>query len=170
MSDLSSFAWLRSCKDEPYSAFTQLGVNGNTPTRGLGCKQVCVCVCVCMCVCLTLAGTDTGGIQNRLGVLFFCLLYLALMTLSSLPVWRQERLLYLKERDSGAYDTPAYFSAVSAKLHVRMCVCVCVRELSCRARGQQPPQPSHAGQALCGRHWRRCVRAGLACVCAGVPV
>ncbi len=60
------------------------------------------------------AGTDTGGIQNRLGVLFFCLLYLALMTLSSLPVWRQERLLYLRERDTGAYKTPAYFAAVRA--------------------------------------------------------
>jgi hypothetical protein len=56
---------------------------------------------------------DTGGIQNRLGVLFFGLLYLALMTLSSLPVWRQERLLYLRERDTGAYQPPAYFAAVS---------------------------------------------------------
>jgi hypothetical protein len=59
-----------------------------------------------------LAGTDTGGIQNRLGVLFFALLYLSLMTLSSLPVWREERLLYVRERDSGAYGTGAYYIAV----------------------------------------------------------
>jgi hypothetical protein len=58
------------------------------------------------------AGVDTGGIQNRLGCLFFALLYLALMTLSSLPVWRAERLLFLRERDAGSYDTPAYFTAV----------------------------------------------------------
>ena len=58
------------------------------------------------------AGTDTAGIQNRLGVLFFLLLYLSLMSLSSLPIWRDERLLYIKERAAGMYDTPAYFTAV----------------------------------------------------------
>jgi len=58
------------------------------------------------------AGTDTGGIQNRLGVLFFMLLYLSLMSLSSLPVWRQEKLLYLRERDSGSYGSAAYYIAV----------------------------------------------------------
>ena len=48
---------------------------------------------------LAIAGTDTGGIQNRLGVLFFMLLYLSLMSLSSLPIWRDEKLLFLRERD-----------------------------------------------------------------------
>lgn len=59
-----------------------------------------------------LAGTNTSGIQNRLGVLFFMLLYLSLMALTSLPIWRDEKLLFLRERDSGAYGTPAYFAAV----------------------------------------------------------
>lgn len=40
------------------------------------------------------------------------LLYLSLMALTSLPIWRDEKLLFLRERDSGAYGTPAYFAAV----------------------------------------------------------
>lgn len=51
------------------------------------------------------AGTDTSGIQNRLGVLFFMLLYLSLMSLSSLPIWRDEKLLFMRERASGVYGT-----------------------------------------------------------------
>lgn len=45
-------------------------------------------------------------------MLFFMLLYLSLMALTSLPIWRDEKLLFLRERDSGAYGTPAYFAAV----------------------------------------------------------
>jgi hypothetical protein len=41
------------------------------------------------------------------------LLYLALMGLSSLPIWREDRLLFMRERAAGAYGTPAYFTAVS---------------------------------------------------------
>lgn len=59
-----------------------------------------------------LTGTDTAGIQNRLGVLFFLLLFLSLMALSSLPIWRDERLLFYRERAAGLYGTPAYFLAV----------------------------------------------------------
>ncbi|KAL3154966.1 hypothetical protein ABBQ38_011494 [Trebouxia sp. C0009 RCD-2024] len=58
------------------------------------------------------AGVDTGGIQNRLGCLFFMLLYLSMMSLSSLPIWRAEKLLFIRERDAGAYGTPAYYTAV----------------------------------------------------------
>ena len=58
------------------------------------------------------AGRDTGGIQNRMGGLFFVLLYLSLMSLSSLPVWREDRLLFLRERASGAYGTDAYFTSM----------------------------------------------------------
>ena len=57
-------------------------------------------------------GKDTGGIQNRLGALFFVLLYFAFMALSSLPVWREEGLLFVRERAAGAYGTAAYFTAV----------------------------------------------------------
>jgi ATP-binding cassette subfamily G (WHITE) protein 2 len=58
------------------------------------------------------AGRDTGGIQNRMGSLFFILLYLTLMSLSSLPVWREDRLLFLREKAAGAYDTASYFVTV----------------------------------------------------------
>ena len=39
---------------------------------------------------------DTGGIQNRFGSLFFILLYLAVMSLSSLPLWMEDRLLFIR--------------------------------------------------------------------------
>jgi hypothetical protein len=58
------------------------------------------------------AGVDTGGIQNRLGALFFMLLYLSFMSLGSLPVWHEERLLFARERAAGAYGTNAYVAAV----------------------------------------------------------
>ena len=32
----------------------------------------------------------------RLGSLFFIILYLAVMSLSSLPLWREERLLFIR--------------------------------------------------------------------------
>mmetsp|Transcript_4168 Transcript_4168/g.18720 ORF Transcript_4168/g.18720 Transcript_4168/m.18720 type:complete len:765 (+) Transcript_4168:1000-3294(+) len=57
-------------------------------------------------------GSNQGGIQNRMGSLFFVLLYLTLMSLSSLPVWREDRLLFLRERASGAYGTDAYFTSM----------------------------------------------------------
>jgi len=41
-------------------------------------------------------GYDTAGIQNRLGSLFFMVLFLAMLSLSTLPVWRDQRLLFLQ--------------------------------------------------------------------------
>ena len=40
------------------------------------------------------------------------LLYLSLMSLSSLPIWRDEKLLFMRERDAGMYGAPSYFVAV----------------------------------------------------------
>eukprot|EP00210_Caulerpa_lentillifera_P005025 g4799.t1 len=54
---------------------------------------------------------DTAGIQNRLGSLFFIITYLSLMSLSSLPLWHDDRLLFVRERASGAYGTTSYFVA-----------------------------------------------------------
>ena len=50
--------------------------------------------------------------QDRFGALFFMLLFLALLSLSSLPVWRDEALLFMRERASGVYGTAAYFTSV----------------------------------------------------------
>jgi ATP-binding cassette subfamily G (WHITE) protein 2 len=55
---------------------------------------------------------DFGGIQNRMGSMFFIVLYLGLASLSSVPVWNENRLLFLRERASGAYSTFAYFTSV----------------------------------------------------------
>ena len=57
-------------------------------------------------------GHDLDGVQNRLGVLFFMLFYLGLLSMSSLPVWRDEQALYAHERRAGAYSDGAYFCAV----------------------------------------------------------
>ena len=57
-------------------------------------------------------GTDTSGIQNRMGCLFFILIYLALMSLSSIPIWRDQHILFIRETASQVYDTPAYYTAV----------------------------------------------------------
>ena len=55
---------------------------------------------------------DFGGIQNRMGSMFFIVLYLGLSSLSSVPVWSEDRLLFLRERASGAYTTFAYFTSM----------------------------------------------------------
>ena len=39
---------------------------------------------------------DSGGIQNRLGACAFMALYLGVLGLSSLPIWRAERLLFIR--------------------------------------------------------------------------
>ena len=44
--------------------------------------------------------------------MFFIVLYLGLASLSSVPVWNENRLLFLRERASGAYSTFAYFTSV----------------------------------------------------------
>jgi ATP-binding cassette subfamily G (WHITE) protein 2 len=55
-------------------------------------------------------GYNTAGIQNRLGSLFFMVMFLALLSLSILPVWREQQLLFVRERDNGCYGTAAYFT------------------------------------------------------------
>lgn len=51
------------------------------------------------------------GIQNRFGLIFFILLFLSLLSLSSLPIWAESMLLFRRERDAGAYSTTAYYAA-----------------------------------------------------------
>lgn len=55
---------------------------------------------------------DTSGIQNRLGSLFFILMYFSLMSLSSMPLWHEGRLLFVRERASGLYGTTSYFLSI----------------------------------------------------------
>ncbi len=40
------------------------------------------------------------------------LMYLALASLSSLPIWNDDRLLFVRERAAGAYGSAAYFTSV----------------------------------------------------------
>lgn len=49
----------------------------------------------------------------RFGVLFFLLLYLSLLSLTSLPVWREDRRLFLTEMMGGAYGHFPYFTSVA---------------------------------------------------------
>ena len=55
---------------------------------------------------------DSSGIQNRMGCLFFILIYLALMSLSSIPIWRDQHVLFLRESAGRAYGASAYFVSV----------------------------------------------------------
>lgn len=59
-------------------------------------------------------GRNTPGIQNRFGALFFMVLHVAFLALSSLPTWHEDRLLFVRERASGVYGTAAYFLSVVA--------------------------------------------------------
>lgn len=43
--------------------------------------------------------------------MFFLLMYFALMSLSSLPIWRDEQRIFTHDRASGVYGTTAYFTA-----------------------------------------------------------
>lgn len=55
---------------------------------------------------------ETAGVQNRFGVLFVMLLFLSMMTLGSLPIWRDSTLLFRRERGSMVYGTAAYYLSI----------------------------------------------------------
>ena len=57
-------------------------------------------------------GVGFSGIQNRMGSMFFIVLYLGLASLSSVPVWNEHKLLFLRERQSYMYSTLAHFTSV----------------------------------------------------------
>ena len=54
---------------------------------------------------------NIAGFQNRLGLFFFVLALFGFSTLTSLTVFAQERLLFLRERAKGYYRPIAYFAA-----------------------------------------------------------
>lgn len=54
---------------------------------------------------------DIPGFQNRLGLFFFLLALFGFSTLTSLTVFAQERLLFVRERANGYYAPITYFLA-----------------------------------------------------------
>ena len=73
--------------------------------------------CLFLAICLGLifyALDDTlYGIQDRFGVLFFTPFCLVLLGMSSLPVWRDEHILFTHEQgNKRIYGFPAYFASV----------------------------------------------------------
>eukprot|EP00026_Physarum_polycephalum_P002149 Phypoly_transcript_02154.p1 GENE.Phypoly_transcript_02154~~Phypoly_transcript_02154.p1 ORF type:complete len:902 (+),score=77.77 Phypoly_transcript_02154:193-2898(+) len=52
-----------------------------------------------------------GGMQNRMGALFFLVCLLAFGSITSIDLFFSERLLFLRERANGCYRTSAYFLA-----------------------------------------------------------
>jgi ABC-type multidrug transport system permease subunit len=54
---------------------------------------------------------ETAGTQDRFGIMFFLVLYLSLLSLTSLPIWRDDQQLFVAERGSGIYDTSPYVLA-----------------------------------------------------------
>ena len=66
----------------------------------------------------TASGTLHGACDmRRLGSLFFMLLYLSMISLSSLPVWRDEKLLFIR--------------CCSCAFHSQSCL------IQCRCEGRQ---------------------------------
>ncbi|KAI0342609.1 hypothetical protein BDW22DRAFT_1357055 [Trametopsis cervina] len=55
------------------------------------------------------AGYDIPGMQNRLGVFFFTLALFGFSCLSSLSLFADERLLFMRERANGYYSPLTYF-------------------------------------------------------------
>ena len=56
-------------------------------------------------------GDDISGFQNRLGLFFFILALFGFSTLTSLTVFSQERLLFVRERANGYYSPITYFAS-----------------------------------------------------------
>lgn len=54
---------------------------------------------------------ELAGFQNRLGLFFFVLALFGFSTLTSLSVFSQERLLFVRERANGYYSPVTYFAA-----------------------------------------------------------
>lgn len=54
---------------------------------------------------------DFYGLQDRIGFVLFSFLLFGITSLSSIGVWREERLLFLRERAAGVYTTSPYLSA-----------------------------------------------------------
>lgn len=54
---------------------------------------------------------DIPGFQNRLGLFFFLLALYGFSTLTSLTVFANERLLFVRERANGYYSPATYFAA-----------------------------------------------------------
>lgn len=52
-----------------------------------------------------------GGMQNRMGSLFFLCTLLSFASITSIDLFFSERLLFLRERANGCYRTSAYFLA-----------------------------------------------------------
>ena len=56
------------------------------------------------------SGHDTPGIQNRFGAVFFMLAYMSVMSLSSLPLWEDQRVVFVHEYSLGTYSAAAAFA------------------------------------------------------------
>lgn len=54
---------------------------------------------------------DIAGFQNRLGVFFFTLALFGFSCLSSLGLFANERILFMRERANGYYSSFTYFSS-----------------------------------------------------------
>ena len=52
-----------------------------------------------------------NAVLERVGFFFFVLSYFFLASLSVVGIWREERMLFLRERDARCYSAPAYLTA-----------------------------------------------------------
>lgn len=52
---------------------------------------------------------DLGGVQNRLGCLFFICAFFGFGSMTSLEFFQSERVLFTRERANGFYQTSVYY-------------------------------------------------------------
>lgn len=52
---------------------------------------------------------DNSGVQNRLGFFFFTQAFLGFISLSALGIWREERLIIIRESLAGYYNRLSFF-------------------------------------------------------------
>ena len=57
------------------------------------------------------AGTDLNGAHNRMGVLFFVVLYFSVISMSSIGTIVSDKEIFLRERAAGLYTVEPYFAS-----------------------------------------------------------
>ena len=82
--------------------------------------QAVVLGCLCGTVFRNLTA-DIAGAQGRLGAIFFTLCLAALTSLTAIDLLSQERMLVLREVQSGYYRAPIYYLTKGPALSCSSC-------------------------------------------------
>lgn len=101
------------------SWWTQFRILSDRSLKNLVRNPMLMLTHYCMAIFLALlcgylfysVSNDIPGFQNRMGLFFFILALFGFSTLTSLNVFAQERIIFVRERANGYYSPITYFSA-----------------------------------------------------------